>query len=92
VSGHATLVGAFAGVMRGFFGTDIVTFTAGTEDPNLPSGVTRTFNSFTEAAIEDARSRVYNGVHFDFDGREGRLAGTAVGKYIYDHVLTPIGA
>ncbi len=93
VSGHATLGGAFAGVMRGFFGTDIVSFTAGTEDPNFPhpSTVTRTFKSFTEAAIEDQRSRVFLGVHFDHDGREGRLAGTAVGEFIYDHVLTPIG-
>jgi membrane-associated phospholipid phosphatase len=94
VSGHATFGGAFAGVMRGFFGTDVVMFTAGTEDPNLPnpSAVTRTYKSFTEMAIEEARSRVYLGVHFDFDGVEGRLAGTAAGKYIYDHVLRPIGA
>jgi membrane-associated phospholipid phosphatase len=94
ISGHATLAGAFAGVMRTFFGTDIVLFTAGTEDPNFadPSSVTRTFNSFTEAAIEDARSRVLLGVHFDFDGREGRLAGTAVGEFISNNVLRPIGA
>jgi hypothetical protein len=92
VSGHATLGGAFAGVMGGFFGTDSVSFTAGTEDPNLPSGVTRTFDSFTQLAIEEARSRVFLGVHFRWDGDHGVLSGTAVGNYIYDNVLRPIGA
>jgi hypothetical protein len=91
VSGHATFGGAFAAVMRGLF-TDNVVFTAGTEDPNLPSGVTRTFNSFSQAAIEEARSRVFLGVHFGWDGDYGVLSGTAVGNYIFDHVLRPIGA
>jgi hypothetical protein len=92
ISGHATFGGAFTGVMRRFFGTDNVLFTAATEDPSLPKGVTRTFNSFTQAAIEEARSRVYLGVHFGWDGDHGVLSGTAVGNYIYDHVLRPIGA
>jgi hypothetical protein len=92
VSGHATLGGAVTGAMRRFFGTDNVLFTAATEDPNLPAGVTRTFISFTQAAIEEARSRVYLGVHFGWDGDHGVLSGTAVGNYIYDHVLRPIGA
>jgi hypothetical protein len=91
ISGHATFGGAFTGVMRRFFGTDNVLFTAATEDPNLPKGVTRTFSSFTQAAIEEARSRVYLGVHFGWDGDHGVLSGTAVGNYIYDHVLRPVG-
>ena len=92
VSGHATFAGAHAGIMRAFFGTDNVTFTARTEDPNLPSGVTRPFNSFTQAALENARSRVYLGVHFQWDGDHGVLSGTALADYVYDHVLRPIGA
>ncbi len=94
VSGHATLGAAHFGVMRRFFGTDSVTFTAGTEDPNLPPSpaVRRTFNSLTQAALEEARSRVYLGVHFDWDGKLGFLSGSAVAEYVYDHVLRPIGA
>jgi hypothetical protein len=92
VSGHATLGAAHFGIMRRFFGTDNVTFTAPTEDPNLPSGVTRTFNSFTQAALEEARSRVFLGVHFQWDGDHGFLSGSAVAEHIFDHLLRPVGA
>jgi hypothetical protein len=90
VSGHATFAGACAAVLRRYFGTDNVTFTLGTEDPNLVSGVTRTYNSFTEAAIEEARSRVYLGVHFAWDGNNGVISGTAAGEYVYEHALAPL--
>jgi membrane-associated phospholipid phosphatase len=76
VSGHATLAAAWAGVMRNTFG-DSVTYTAGTEDPSAP-GVTRTFTSFTQAATEDARSRIYLGVHYQFDADDGMATGTNV--------------
>ena len=77
--------------MRRFFGTDNVTFTATTDDPNLPAGTTRTFNSFTEAALENARSRVYLGVHFQWDSDNGFHSGDALGNFIFDNVLTAIG-
>jgi hypothetical protein len=92
VSGHATFGAAHAAVMRRYFGTDNVTFTATTEDPNLVGPTPRTFNSFTAAALENARSRVYLGVHFQWDGDHGFQSGTALGEYVYDHVLTPVGA
>jgi hypothetical protein len=78
VSGHATLAGAWSRVMITEFG-DAVTYTAGTEDPNAV-GVTRTFTSFTNAAIEDARSRIYLGVHYQFDADDGRATGTNIGN------------
>ncbi len=92
VSGHATFGAAHAAVMRRYFGTDNVTFTATSEDPNLPANVTRTFNSFTSAALENGRSRVYLGVHFQWDGDHGFHSGTACGEFACDHVLTPIGS
>jgi len=91
VSGHATLGGAGMAVLRRFFGTDNVAFTVGTEDPNLPAGVTRTYNSFTEAARENARSRVYLGVHFQWDGDHGFISGNALGDYVADRALAPVG-
>jgi hypothetical protein len=93
-SGHAAFAAAHAGIMRRFFGTDNVTFTAGTEDPNLPQTpkVKRSFNSFTEAALENGRSRVYLGVHFPWDSDHGFLSGNALAEHVYDHVLRPIGA
>jgi hypothetical protein len=87
ISGHATLGAACAAALRRFFNTDNVTFTLGTEDPNLPSGVTRTYNSFTQAALEEARSRVYLGVHYQWDGDHGFISGTAAGEYVCEHAL-----
>ncbi|HWC26975.1 MAG TPA: vanadium-dependent haloperoxidase [Solirubrobacteraceae bacterium] len=92
VSGHATFAAAHAAIMRLYFGTDNVTFTATSEDPNLPAGVTRTFNSFTEAARENSRSRVYLGVHFQWDGDHGYHAGTALGEHIFATRLRPRAA
>jgi len=91
VSGHATFGAVHAAIMRLYFGTDNVTFTATTEDPNLPAGVERTFNSFTEAARENGRSRVYLGVHFQWDGDHGFISGTALGEYVHANVLKPYG-
>ncbi|MDG4823752.1 vanadium-dependent haloperoxidase [Asanoa sp. WMMD1127] len=77
ISGHATFAGAWARVMIGEFG-DAVTYTGTTEDPNA-GGVTRTFTSFTAAATENARSRIYLGVHYQFDADDGRATGNDVG-------------
>jgi hypothetical protein len=70
LSGHSAMGGTFASVMSYFFGDDL-TFAATSQE--LP-GVQRTFegfidgggvarNSFYEAGLENAISRVYGGVH-----------------------------
>ncbi|MEU4780157.1 carbohydrate binding domain-containing protein [Micromonospora sp. NPDC023633] len=86
VSGHATFAGAWAGVMRAYFGTDAVPFTGTTDDPQAV-GVRRPFGSFTEAARENARSRVYLGVHYQFDADAGLAAGLAVGAHVHANHL-----
>ncbi|HEY0638331.1 MAG TPA: S8 family serine peptidase [Pseudonocardiaceae bacterium] len=87
VSGHATLAGAWAGVMRTEFG-DAVTFTATTDDPHAV-GVTRTFTSFTAAATENARSRVWLGVHFQFDADDGLATGYDIATHVHATTLRP---
>lgn len=86
ISGHATFAAAHAAVMRNYFGTDNVSFTLTTEDPNAV-GVERSFNSFNAAALENARSRIYLGVHFQWDGDHGYLSGTSVGDYVFSNIL-----
>jgi membrane-associated phospholipid phosphatase len=88
-SGHATFGGAWAAVMRLFFGTDNIAFTGTTDDPNA-AGVTRQFPGFTAAAIEDARSRIYLGVHYQFDADFGRASGNATGEFVVNNVLRPL--
>jgi hypothetical protein len=87
-SGHATFAGAWSAVMRLFFGTDNISFTATTDDPNA-QGVTRQFPSFSAAAQEDARSRIYLGVHYQFDAEFGLSSGTAVGEFVVANRLRP---
>ncbi|TVQ33323.1 MAG: phosphatase PAP2 family protein [Phycisphaeraceae bacterium] len=88
VSGHATFGAAHAAALAAYFGEDGLgfDFTISSEDPfylALP-GVdgTRTFSSFSEMAEENWRSRIYIGVHWDFDGAEGNWLGTQIGQYV----------
>jgi membrane-associated phospholipid phosphatase len=83
VSGHATFGAAWAGVMRNAFG-DSATFTATTEDPHAV-GVTRTYTSFTQAAEDNALSRIYLGVHFRFDGEDGLATGFGIADYVHSN-------
>ncbi len=91
VSGHATFAGAWAGVMRDYFG-DNVAFTAHTQDPQLDDTITRSYTSITAAAVEDGFSRLWLGVHYRFDTEQGLNAGYSVGDWAYHHVLRPSGA
>ena len=70
MSGHASFGGAFAGVMRNFFGTDNMTFSCTSDEP-ASAGVVRTFHSFSQAGYEDAESRIWLGVHFRADIEDG---------------------
>lgn len=87
ISGHSSFAGAFAGVMTEFFG-DNYDFTAVSQE--LP-GVTRDYDSFYDAAYDDAASRIYGGIHV----REATITdalpmGYAVGEYVAQNWLTPI--
>lgn len=87
ISGHSSFAGAFAGVMTNFFGEGYE-FTAVSQE--LP-GVTRHYDSFYDAAYDDAVSRVYGGIHV----REATVTdalpmGVAVGNYVAENLLTPL--
>lgn len=51
---------------------------------------TRSFESFSSAALECSLSRVYLGIHFRYDSIEGNKLGTKIGTYAYDNFLRPI--
>jgi hypothetical protein len=80
VSGHATFAYTWAEVMRHWFGTDSIGFTGGTDDPGAP-GVEREFDSFTDAADENAHSRLWLGVHFHFDADDTLDKSTQLGNH-----------
>ena len=89
VSGHATFGAAAFEVLAQFYGTDNMNFTLPSDE--LP-GVTRSYTSFRQASAENARSRIYLGIHWNFDDSEGRICGVNVGDWVFDHVAQPVGS
>jgi PAP2 superfamily len=83
VSTHSTQGAAAFTILRDIFG-DKVGFSA--DSPTLP-GVTRTFTSFTQAELENGRSRIYGGIHFQFSNEAGQVAGESVGNYVVGRKL-----
>ncbi len=84
-SGHSTFSGAAAEVLETFFGeTTFQTQTDSTPD------VIRQFASFKAAAEEAGKSRIYGGIHFEFDNRVGLTAGEQIGDWVMDNYFKPI--
>jgi membrane-associated phospholipid phosphatase len=88
ISGHATFAASWAEAMRSFFGSDTMRFTGTTEDPHAV-GVTRSFTTFSAAATENARSRIYLGVHYQFDADSGISTGTALASNAAANFIRP---
>lgn len=84
ISGHSTFSAAAATVLAAYFGTDQVPFSS-TSDA-LP-GVTRTFSGFSQAAAEAGQSRIYGGIHYQFDNQAGLRSGQQIGQYVSQNFL-----
>jgi hypothetical protein len=86
VSGHATFGAVGSSLIAQFFGTDDISFTLDTDDVDA-LGAERSFDSLSEAAWENAISRVYLGVHWRFDAVAGHELGYDIGEYIFGNFL-----
>jgi hypothetical protein len=82
----ATIGAACATVLTRFFGTNDIAFEAHWEGT---PGWTRSYPSFWAIADEQARSRIYGGIHFAFDSTAGQEIGTNVGNYLLDNFMLP---
>lgn len=99
-SGHATFGAAAFKTLANFYQTDDIGFSFISDEWN---GVTvdqfgdvrpvmeRSFESLSQAAAENAASRVFNGVHWRFDGTEGVRAGNGIADQIFENLLLPKG-
>ena len=86
-SGHSTFSSASARLLALFFGTDKISFS--TTSDGLP-GVTRSFTRLSDAAEEAGQSRIYGGIHWQFDNKAGLASGTALGEHVFFSVLTAL--
>lgn len=88
-STHSVLGAAAAEVLARFFDNeDEIAFTTASGNP-FP-GITRSFTSFSQAAQENADSRVYAGIHFRRTCTDGLKQGEKVGRFAFRHYLKPI--
>lgn len=95
-SGHATFGAATFRVLERFYGTDRMRYRLKSDEMNGTTTdwageprerVVRRFRSFSQAANENAASRLYLGVHWRFDATAGLVQGSAVADYIFDNLL-----
>ena len=87
-SGHCVLGNSAAAVLAYFFGNhspfSMTSITAS------PTGAIRSFDSFKQAADENADSRVRIGIHFRFACDAGQTQGDKVGKWTVKNHLEPL--
>jgi len=93
-SGHSVEGGAAAAALRGYFGTDRLSFSlcSYTVEKNTctdASPLTRHFTRLSQAAAENARSRVLIGYHFRHATTVGVKHGIAIGNRVVNHAMRP---
>jgi hypothetical protein len=96
-SAHSVVGGAAAQVFKRFFGTDLIGFE--TCSLTLPAGstcndassVSRSFTSFSQAANENALSRILVGFHFRHAVESGVEHGRRIGNRAVNRFLLPVG-
>jgi hypothetical protein len=50
----------------------------------------RSFASLSEAEEENGQSRIYLGIHWEFDKTAGIAQGRRVANYVFDHAFRPV--
>lgn len=97
-SGHATFGAAAFEATADFYGTHRLGFSFVSDElngvttdnlGNVRPRIVRRFNSLNEAIAENAQSRIYPGIHWQFDATRGIAAGRAIADYVAANVLRP---
>jgi len=98
-SGHAGFGGSLFETLRNFFGTDDIAFTFVSDEwngetvdnqGNVRPLIPRTFSSLSEAEAENGQSRIYLGIHWQFDITEGIAQGRKVGDHVFNNAFQPL--
>jgi len=59
---------------------------------NVRPVVSRSFSSLSQAEEENGQSRIYLGIHWSFDKREGIAQGRRMADYVFANAFTSIPA
>jgi len=87
-STHSVLGAAGAVVLAHAFGRDDIAFTFTSLSADSANPV-RSFRSFSQAARENAESRIMAGIHFRFAIEAGLALGQDIGRYTVNTLLKP---
>lgn len=87
VSGHSTFSRAAADILASFFGSDLIDISFEGD-----FGVMRQLTSLDAAADEAGLSRIYGGIHFDFDNVWGQNIGASVADWVSSNYFQPVPA
>lgn len=95
VSGHSTFSSAAAEVLSSVFGTRVSFETridkgssgVWPASPDVTGLAVRSYDNFRSAAEEAGVSRIYGGIHFNFDNTAGLAIGEAIGKLVVSNAL-----
>lgn len=87
-SGTSMFAGAASAAIEGFYCHGTLGFSFQTD---LASNGPRFYASPLEAAREAGRSRIFQGIHFQFSNDDGRRAGRSIGREIVTTKLQPVG-
>jgi hypothetical protein len=95
-SGHATFGSALFQTLRRFYGTDRIPFTFVSDEfdgvttdnqGNVRPLTPRTFATLAAAEEENGQSRIYLGIHWEFDKTEGMLQGRRIADFVMNHAF-----
>jgi hypothetical protein len=99
VSGHAIFGATLFQTLTRFFRTDDIAFSFTSDEFNgtttdntgvVRPEVTRHYDSFSEASLENGVSRIYLGIHWRFDIEQGIETGNEIADDIFDRILQPL--
>jgi hypothetical protein len=88
-STHSVLGAAAAEILRRLTGSDTFSFCM-VSTTSTPSATQRCWNTFTQAELENAESRVLAGFHFRFAIETGIKVGRKIGQFATQHALQPL--
>jgi hypothetical protein len=88
-SGANALVSGMMKMFELYFGTDDITFTVTSTNPNANPN-SRTYNSFTDAALDVVEARICQGIHTRSADLNGRHLGKTVARWVFNQALRPV--
>ena len=95
-SGHATFGAALFQILRNFYGTDNISFTFVSDEFNgvttdnegvVRPRIPRSFSRLSVAEEENGQSRIYLGIHWEFDKTAGISQGRRVANYVWQNAF-----